>query len=603
MIYFRSQDFAAPTKRLWGLVALSVVVASVLVWRWADLQVQQYGYFAELAHENQIKVLPIEPPRGLIYDRNGATLATNKTVYSLNVESDFAGEVLGKLDTLTTAIALPPQAVRDLRDAVDQQVYKGAIILKDQLSDAEVVQFLNIQFLFPEVLLHADLVRHYPYASAAGHVLGYVGRIADADKQALAQQNKSRAYRGAKFIGKTGVELIYEQRLRGQLGSQEANVDAHGRIVARRVLKQPAPGKDVYLTLDWSLQQLAEDLLTGDSGAAVVIDIHTGALLALASSPRFDSNQFVFGIPQKRWDALNESPSKPLIHRAIYGQYAPGSTIKPFLALAALQHGWRDLDYTYHSRGTFRLTNKHIFHDWKKGGHGIVDIEKSIVRSVNTFYYKLGHDIGIDNMARGLAVFGFGKKTGVDLNGESEGVLPGSEWKQNAKGGRWYPGDTVAAAVGQGYWLVTPLQMAQAMAVLANGGVPIQPHLFVGDTADATTSGEDIFASEYLQTVRAALAKVTQPGGTAWRLSQNNAYGIAGKTGTAQISRLQLDARGERIKNKDLPKHLRDHAWFVGYAPADAPQVAVAVIVEHGGSGGATAAPIVRQLLDHHLTQ
>ena len=428
-----------------------------------------------------------------------------------------------------------------------------------------------------------------------GHVLGFVGRINARDVERLKKDGKHDGYNGARFIGKTGVELINEPRLRGVLGSQEAQVDAHGRILKSRAIRQPVSGEDIYLTLDWELQMLAESLLAGESGAAVMLDIHSGELLVLASSPRFDINKFVLGISQGDWDLLNQSDGKPLIHRAIYGQYAPGSTIKPFIALSSLERGWRDLSYTYHSDGFFELTPNHIFHDWKKGGHGTVDVGKSIVRSVNSYYYQLGHDVGIDALHEALSVFGFGRETGVDLDNEKPGVMPSRKWKEDKLGDPWYPGDTVAASVGQGYVQVTPLQIARAMAMLANGGRRVQPYLVRRPRGEAPAV---TFGETHLSTVQAALAAVTRPGGTASRMGRGAAFGIAGKTGTAQVSRLRLDADGERIKNEDLPKHLRDHAWFVGYAPVRAPKVAVAVIVENSGSGGRIAGPVVRELLD-----
>ncbi|MCH9758489.1 MAG: penicillin-binding protein 2 [Proteobacteria bacterium] len=586
--------------RLWLAAVIVSLCACLLLWRWTSLQVEQFSHFSELAHENQVKLLPLQPPRGLLYDRYGEQLAGNSAVYSIHVASDFAAEVIGKIDTLNDIIDISPKAIKQLRAAVKSRVYKGNIVLREKLTEAEITKFLSWQFLFPEIVLNANLARYYPYQDSGGHILGFVGRINNKDIERLKEERKYNTYNGARFIGKTGVELINEDNLRGTLGSQEARVDAHGRILASRVIKQPLPGKDLYLTVDWQLQQLGESLLAGERGAAVMLDVHSGEILVLASNPRFDINKFVFGISQSDWDVLNHSQDKPLIHRAIYGQYSPGSTIKPFLALASLQQGWRALDYEYFSRGFFKLSSRHIFHDWKKGGHGKVDVTKSIVRSVNSYYYQLGHDVGIDKIHDALSVFGFGSKTGLDLDNEKPGVLPSSEWKRTQLGETWYPGDTIAASVGQGYMQVTPLQIARAMAMLANGGKRVRPYLV---QKTKTTEVTEEFDSVYLQTIQKALAAVTRPGGTAVGVGRDAPFLVAGKTGTAQVSRLQLDAQGERIKNKDLPKHLRDHAWFVGYAPADAPQVAVAVIVENSGSGGRIAGPVVRQLLDAYMAE
>ncbi|MBE8159010.1 MAG: penicillin-binding protein 2, partial [Betaproteobacteria bacterium] len=300
------------------------------------------------------------------------------------------------------------------------------------------------------------------------------------------------------------------------------------------------------------------------------------------------------------WDALGESPQKPLVHRAIYGQYAPGSTIKPFFALAALEHGWRDRNYIYHSRGYFQL-GSHKFRDWKEGGHGKVDIIRSIVRSVNSFYYTLGHEVGVEKMHDGLSVFGFGEKSGVDLDGEKSGVLPNAAWKKKQYNQEWFPGDTISASVGQGYVLVTPLQMAAAMGMIANGGKQLRPRIRRTDTGAVRRQTK--FSPEHLSAVRGALAAVTKPGGTAPRVGRGIKYGIAGKTGTAQVSKLRRNEAGDRIKNKDLPKHLRDDAWFVGYAPAKNPRVAVAVVVENSGSGGRVAGPIARELVAAYMKE
>ena len=588
---------AAPLFRLWLVGVLVTAMSGLLIWRWVHLQVDRFAHFSELAHENQVKLLPVEPPRGIIHDRHGFPLAGNKNRYSLKVGSDFASQVLGKIDTLTTIIQVGDDALKKLRAAHKSRVYKGEIVLRERLSEDEISAFTSWQFLFPEVVLHSDLVRFYPHGDAAGHALGYVGRINDKDVDRLKKTDRHEDYLGAKFIGKTGVELLYEDRLRGQLGTQEAQVDAHGRIFSSRIIIPPTPGQDIHLTIDWTLQRLAESLLADERGAVVMMDIGSGELLVLASNPRYDGNLFIFGISHDDWNALNGSDERPLIHRAIYGQYAPGSTIKPFLALSALQNGWRETDYEYESRGYFQLTPKHRFHDWKRGGHGRVDFTRSIVRSVNTFYYQLGHDVGIDALHAALQRFGFGAPTGIDLDNEKAGILPSVKWKEKTYNQPWFPGDTISSSVGQGYLQATPLQMARAIAMIANGGRLLTPHLLLPKSKPERHR----FTLEYLNIVRDALEQVTQPGGTAPAIGRSSPYAIAGKTGTAQVSRLRLDEKGNRIKNEDLPKRLRDHAWFVGYAPSASPSIAIAVIVENGGSGGRIAGPIVRQMLDAYM--
>ena len=589
--------------RLWLAAALALLVAAGLAAQWTNLQVARHEGFARKARENQIQIRPLEPPRGAIYDRNGVLLAGNNTLFSLQVSSDSAARVLGKIDSLAAALPIPPAAMEKLRAAAKARVYKGVITLREGLDEGEISAFLSLQFLFPEIVLRAELAREYPRGDLAAHVIGHVGRINESDKEKLIQSGEwRRRYNGAKFIGRAGAELMNEPTLRGQLGAQEAHVDAHGRVLGRRVLRPAAPGRDLHLAVDMDLQALAEKLLRGRRGAVAAMQIHTGEILALASSPRFDPNLFTFGISPENWRRLNESEGRPLVHRAIHGQYAPGSTVKPLLALSALKRGWRDEDYVYVSRGFFQLGARQRFHDWKRGGHGETGVAKSVIRSVNTFYNQLGHDVGIDALRRGLADFGLGAATGVDLENEKPGILPSDEWKRAAHGEPWYPGDTISASVGQGYVLVTPLQMARAMAIVANGGRRIIPRVARGESpAAARSDGRVALDPAHLRIVRDALARVTRPGGTAPAVGKGAIYGVAGKTGTAQVARLQLDERGNRIKNEDLPEKLRDHAWFAGYAPSAEPLLAVAALVENAGSGGREAGPIVRKIMDAYL--
>ena len=589
-------EWQSVKSRVWIFILFMLMAGGLLVWRWHSLQIERFHYYSQRAEENQLSILPVEPPRGLIYDRDGELLAFNESGYSLQVGSDFAAQVLGKIDVLKKIINIPDHIINNLKKVRKSKVYAGVITLRKRLSEEEAARFLSWQFLFPEIVLETALVRRYPLGDSTSHVIGYVGRLTEDDLTKLRKQKKEQLYRGGKFIGKSGVESVYEDLLRGRLGIQEAQIDAHGRIFGQTIREEPVAGNDVYLTLDIGLQQLAESLLNTESGSVVMMDIHSGELLILASAPRFDVNNFVFGITETKWQRLNTSKQKPLIHRSVYGQYAPGSTIKPFLALAALKNGWRDENYTYFSRGVFTLGG-HLFHDWKEGGHGKVDITRSIVRSVNSFYYELGNEIGIDGIHTALGIFGFGEKSGIDLDNEKAGVLPNAQWKRKQYDQPWYPGETISASVGQGYVQVTPLQMAVAMAMIANGGRRLQPYIY----RNSPTVSEVSFSDDNLQIVRQALSQVTKPGGTAPAVGRDAVYGIAGKTGTAQVSRLQRNAEGGRIKNDQLPKELRDHAWFVGYAPAQSPRIAVAVIVENSGSGGRIAGPIARQVMDNYM--
>lgn len=593
--------------RLWlGLLAAAGLCGG-LAWRWHHLQIERFSHFEELSEENQIALQLFGPIRGAIHDRNGTVLADNHTRYQLRVTSDNAAAALRDIEALRGRVDISEAAERKLKEAAGSRVYAGEIVISDYLTEGEVVGFVAIQQDHPEVVLDAKMVRSYPHGDSASHLVGNVGRIDRRDKERLTERGRWREYVGSEFIGKRGVETMYETRLHGEPGLREASIDAHGRVLDTVLRLPPTPGLDLWLTIDHGLQRKAEEILSGREGAVVAMDPHSGEILALASSPRFDGNEFIGGIDESKWRFLNsEESGSPMVHRAIYGQYAPGSTIKPFLALSALEEGWRDMDYRYQSTGVFHLTPRHAFHDWKAGGHGSVDIPKSVIRSVNSFYYQLAHDVGVDAIHDALVKFGFGERSGIDLDGERPGLVPTEAWKEETFGERWYPGDTIPIGVGQGYVEVTPLQQARAMAVIANGGTLVVPHLVarVGDIRlrpEPVATG--LFDPEHIGIVRDALAKVTLPGGTAYtRVGKGSMYPIAGKTGTAQVTRLRYDDGG-RVSNEDLPEHLRDHAWFVGFAPAYNPRIVVAAVVEHGGSGGRTAGPVVRAVMDHYLLE
>ena len=444
-------------RRRVSFISFVVLAAAAgLVARWNYLQIEQFDHYAQLSKDNRLTLQPVGPERGLIYDRDGVLLADNSPSYSMFVGSDYAADVLDKLDVLMQVVDLSPAVVERLRKVAGRSTYSGEVQLKGLMTEEEVSRFVAWQFYFPEVVVRAGFSREYPLADLAAHVIGHVGRISEKDKERLRARNKEKDYSGSLFIGKSGVEDRQESLLHGLFGVKQAEIDAHGRVLRSIDRVLPRRGNDVYLTIRHGLQRLGEEQLGEESGAIVMLDVWTGEVLALVSSPRFDLNLFVHGIDTENWRRLNEMEQRPLIHRAIYGQYAPGSTIKPFLALAALERGWRAPDYVYRSVGHFQLTPTIRFHDWKAGGHGDVGFTKSIVRSVNSFYYQLAHDVGVDGMAEGLRDFGFGERTGVDLPGEKGGVVPTEQWKRKSFDEPWYPGDTIPVGVGQGYLHVTP---------------------------------------------------------------------------------------------------------------------------------------------------
>jgi penicillin-binding protein 2 len=440
-------------------------------------------------------------------------------------------------------------------------------------------------------------------------VVGFIGRINDRDLTRLREENRDRNYKGSAYIGKTGLEQSYEAVLHGRTGFDQMETEASGRMVRMLSRIPPVPGKDLRLHLDAELQAVAEHAFGNYQGGLVAIDPQTGGVLALVSKPGFDPNLFVDGIDPETWKALNESPDRPMVNRALRGLYPPGSTIKPLLALAGLELGLRKPSDTIFDPGYFTLPNSsHQYRDWKHGGHGIVDLHKAIVQSCDTYFYHLAVDMGIDRMHDYLAQFGLGEKTGIDLDGESAGLLPSRDWKQRRWHKIWYPGETVIAGIGQGYHLVTPLQLARAVAMIANGGKRIEPRLVqavrdplthVWQPQPVVVDGQVAIKPENLAAVRAAMVDVMRPGGTAARAAAGASYIIAGKTGTAQVVGIK---QGARYDAGNLSRQNRDHALFIAYAPADDPKIAIAVVVENGSHGGSTAAPIARAVMDYYLT-
>ncbi len=464
------------------------------------------------------------------------------------------------------------------------------------------------RYRFAGVEIKARLFRDYPYRERTSHLIGYIGRINESDIQQFEEDESTANYRGSDYIGKTGIEQSYENELHGTTGIEQVEVDAGGRGV--RVLSRtpPVSGNNLMLTLDARLQEIAEQAFGDYRGALVAIDPDSGEILAFVSRPGYDPNLFIDGIDEQRWGELNNSPDVPLNNRALRGQYPLGSTIKPFMALAGLHYGKRSPGHTISDPGYYTLPgSSHQYRDWKKGGHGSVDLFKSIVVSCDTYYYGLATELGIDNMHAFLSQFGFGKKTGVDLEGEASGLLPSQEWKQRRHQQKWYAGDTVSAGIGQGYDLVTPMQLAYATAILAKDGVGYRPHFVrqvqrIGSNETPAPEVKPEFAlslnPEHVALVKRAMVAVMQPGGTAAQAGAGTPYSFAGKTGTAQVIGIK---QGEQYIESQVQERYRDHAWFIAFAPADKPKIALVVLAENGGHGGSTAAPIARKVLDYYL--
>ncbi|RFC30907.1 MAG: peptidoglycan glycosyltransferase /cell elongation-specific peptidoglycan D,D-transpeptidase [Candidatus Nitrotoga sp. MKT] len=588
-----------------GFVLLLLLI---LLARFVYLQVMQQSHYQTLAENNRISIVPIAPSRGLILDRNGVILAHNYSAYTLEITLNKVVDLKATIDELAKLIDIQPgDRKRFKRLLADNRKFES-LPIRNRLTDDEVARFSAQRYRFPGVEIKARLFREYPYHEQISHLVGYIGRINEGEAAQLEEDEMAANYRGSDYIGKTGIERSYEGELHGKTGFQQVEVDAGGREV--RVLSRTPPisGSNLVLTIDAKLQEVAEQAFGNYRGALVAIDPSNGEVLAFVSKPGYDPNLFIDGIDEQSWNELNNSPDVPLNNRALRGQYSPGSTIKPFMALAGLHYNKRAPSYTISDPGYFNLPgSRHRYRDWKKDGHGSVDLFKSIVVSCDTYYYGLATELGIDNIYSFFSEFGFGKKTGIDMEGEVSGLMPSQEWKQKRYKQKWYAGDTVSVGIGQGYNLVTPLQLAYATATLANNGVAYRPHL-LKEVQNSRTSEKQALAttlesnlnlnSEHLALVKSAMVAVTQPGGTAAKAGADAPYTFAGKTGTAQVIGIK---QGEKYIESKIQERHRDHAWFMAFAPFDQPKIALAVLVENGGHGSSTAAPIARKVLDYFL--
>jgi penicillin-binding protein 2 len=594
--------------RLWfcGLVVLASL--GILAVRFYVLQVVQHDHYHTLAENNRMSIVPVVPNRGLILDRSGLVVANNFSAYTLEITPSKVADLNATIDELANLVNITTRDRKRFNKLREESHRFESLPIKNRLSEEEVARFAANRFRFPGVDINARLFRNYPQGMSASHAIGYIGRINDKDLEALEASEKLSNYRGSDHLGKIGIEESYEEELHGQTGFEQVEIDAGGRAVRSLNRQEPVAGNNLILSLDLKLQQITERAFGKYRGALVAIDPKNGEILTFVSQPGFDPNLFVDGIDQVSWDEYNNSPDKPLNNRAIRGMYPPGSTIKPFMALAGLHYGVRSPSTTIFDPGYFTLSgSSHRYRCWRSGGHGSVDLKKSVVISCDTYYYGLAHELGIDKVHDFLSKFGFGHKTGIDVKDEVGGNLPSRAWKQKRFKQVWYPGETVITGIGQGYTLVTPLQLAHATAMIANKGVDIPPHFVkaiqdsrTGETKPIVYPGSTPFnfKQEDLALVLDAMVAVTQPGGTAARAAAGAEYSFGGKTGTAQVKSMK---QGERYDEKTVEERFRDHALFIAYAPAHDPRIALGMIVENGGHGGSTAAPIARQVLDYYL--
>jgi len=592
-------------RRLLIAGAMVIVAFGGLLGRFVYLQLFQHQHYQTLAESNRIAIVPIVPNRGVMTDRNGVVLAQSYSAYTLEVMPSRVKNLDETIDGLATIVEVQARDRKRFKRLLEESKNFESLPLRTRLSDEEVARFAVNRYRFPGVEIKARLFRQYPFGEVASHVTGYISRINDKDVERIDSWNETANYKGSDYIGKVGVELAYERELHGTTGWEEVEVDAGGRAVRTLSRTPPISGNNLKLALDIRLQQAAEQAFGDRRGALVAIEPATGDVLAFVSKPGFDPNLFVDGIDPANWELLNDSPDKPLLNRPLRGAYPPGSSIKPYLALAALSSGKRTAAQTIFDPGFYQIAGAaHRFRDDKPGGHGYVDMFKSIVVSCDTYYYMLAGETDIDDTHAFLSQFSFGRKTGIDIEGELLGVLPSRAWKRERFKEKWYLGDSISAGIGQGYNAFTPIQQAQAIAIIANDGVALAPHLVksVENVKDGTVRQLALQPTqafhvkpEHLAVIKNALVGVPREG-TSAQAFVGTKYVSAGKTGTSQVYSL----KGEKY-SKQVDERLRDHAWYIAYAPADQPRIAIAVLVENGGFGAQAAAPIARAIFDYYL--
>ncbi|MDM7322842.1 MAG: penicillin-binding protein 2, partial [Gammaproteobacteria bacterium] len=571
------------------VLLLGAVIARV-VW----LQVTAHERFASLAEQNRTRIEPIPPARGLIYDRNGVVLADNAPAFQVELIPEQVPDMETTLQRLATLLALDESELGRFRKTLKASRSFDSIPLKLNLTEEEVARLAVERPRLPGVEVQARLTRVYPQREKVAHVVGYVGRINERDLASIDRE----AYRGTSHIGKTGLERFYEDRLHGEVGYRKLEVDAHGRTL--RVLEEvPAtPGEDIHLTLDLRLQEVAEAALGDYLGAVVALDPRNGEVLAFVSKPGFDPNLFVNGIRSGDYKALLENPDRPLFNRALAAAYPPGSTVKPLMGLAGLEYGLITPEFRMFAGPYYQLPNdSHRYRDWKKTGHGWVDLDRAIAQSCDVYFYDLAHRMGIDRMHEFFTRFGLGRPTGIDLPGEASGLVPSRAWKRMARGQSWYPGETLIAGIGQGYMLATPLQLAQMVATLAQRGQPVRPHL-AKDAVVEPLEPIVLRKAAYWDAVLAGMEHVINSDYGTAKAIRGGPYRMAGKSGTAQVFTVK---QSETYDEKKISRKLHDHAVFIGYAPVEAPVIAVAAFVENGRHGSSTAGPIVRRVIDAWL--
>ncbi|EEX42919.1 penicillin-binding protein 2 [Vibrio furnissii] len=587
-----------------------VLMMGILLANLYNIQVNQYQDYKTRSNDNRIKVVPIAPNRGLIYDRNGILLAENRPVFNLEITPEKVKNMDETIARLQQILTITPEQIAAFDKERRQTRRFNSVPILTQLNEEDVAKFSVQQHKFPGVSVTANLKRYYPYGEVLTHVIGYVSRINDRDIERLVREGKEANYQATRDIGKLGIERYYEDLLHGEAGYQEVEVNSRGRVIRTLKYVPPTPGKDIVLNLDINLQLYVHNLLNGRRGSAVVLDPKDNGVLAMVSSPSYDPNAFVHGISGKDYNALLNDKDRPLVNRTTLGIYPPGSTVKPFIAVSALEEGVITPNTTRNDPGYWRIPNSKTrpFRDWLRWGHGRVDIIKALEESVDTFFYQIAYDMGIDRLSEWMMKFGFGDYTGIDISEESKANMPTRDWKMARHRTPWYQGDTIPVGIGQGYWTATPMQLAKATSVLVHHGQVIAPHLLrstINNGEEFSTQKETEYVTyppitgvpdKYWDMAIEGMYLVNHgKRGTARRAFQGLQYKSAGKSGTAQVFGL---AEGQEYNAEELAEHLRDHALFTGFAPVDDPQAIVTIVLENAGGGSSNGAPVVRQIFD-----
>ena len=604
-------------RALFAFVVI-ILLIFVLLANLADLQISNFSYYSTKSNNNRIEIIPIPPSRGMIYDRNGTPLAINNITYQLNIVPDKTKNLNEQFEQLKKIVDLTDEDIENFQKERRNYRSHRPVPLKENLTEKQIARFIVDQHRFPFVSIVKIQHRYYPYGASLTHILGYISKINSQDKQRLEEENKASNYVATFNIGKMGIERYYEDVLHGTAGNEKVEVNSRGRIV--RLLEQhpPQAGEDIYLSINLKLQLYIESLLAGRKASVVAINPNNGEILAMVSSPSYDSNDFVGGISSKKYSELLNDPSKPLFNRALLGAYPPASTVKPFISIAALSEGVVSPKSVVNDPGWWQLPGtERRYRDWLKWGHGHVDVLRAIEESVDTYFYQVAYDMGIDRLNLWMTKFGYGQRTGIDISPseETRAVMPSREWKLKRHKKSWLQGDTIPVGIGQGYWTATPMQMAKALTTLINNGKTYTPHFLLYKKSDIINTNQNqplIDPSKYIEKNSLvdvnptywALAKegmhrvMFGARGTARKVYAGAKYQAAGKSGTAQVYGLK---ENETYNANRIPEHLRDHALFIAYAPYDKPKIALAIVLENGGGGSSNGGAVARKILDYYL--